>query len=130
MGGMDFPCFLRLLREFHDMNEQEHLNKEHGQILNSLFSSTEVKAFREIFIYVDDNSNDSLSFEQVKEMVSRVIPLGDKLTGRLKTMWSRKASEDSDTDRIDFPEFLMLMKRLLDVNFGGIKGYSALHAAK
>jgi len=121
---VEFSKFLRLVREFHDLSEQERLSLEEGTILKSLFSSAEVKAFREIFIFLDEDGRDCLSFDQVKEMIAGVAPLGDKLIGRLRTMWPGKASDDSqrgDLGTIDFPEFLNLMKQLLDVNFGGIK---------
>jgi Ca2+-binding EF-hand superfamily protein len=118
-----FSNFLRLTREFQDESENERLEKEQSVISKSKFSNSEVKSFREIFISIDEEATDAVTFEQVKELISRITPLGDKLTSRLRGMWSAKAPQGVQgvMGSIDFPEFLLLMRQLLDANFAGIQ---------
>merc|ERR1719487_2521663 len=87
---LDFHDFLRLVREFKDLNENDRIDKERNAVTLTNFSNAEARAFREIFISIDENELDCLSFDQVKEMIHRVTPLGDKLTGRLRGMWPGK----------------------------------------
>jgi len=118
---LEFVYFVRLIRHIHDLGEHEQLSKEHSAVLMSLFGSDEVRGFREIFVSKDEDGQDSLSFGQVKDIIHGVIPIGDKLTMKLRSLWSGKASKGGDIGNIDFAEFLTLMKRLLDINFGGLR---------
>jgi len=117
---LEYSCFQRLVRHLHDLCENERLAMEHSAILMSRFSKDEVRSFREIFVSLDKGGHDCLSLDQVKEMLRRAVPMGDKFTNQLRSLWSGKASQGGDIGNIDFSELLHLMRRLLDADFGGI----------
>jgi len=127
-GSLDFPDFLRLMRQFHDLQDRERVAKEQRAIEETCFSSTEVRGFRELFLVSDDGSGE-LSLSEVKRMIHMICPLGDKyietLTKEFRKITGQQQRVEGNRDQADFPEFLWLMKRLLDVNFANLKEKTA-----
>jgi Ca2+-binding EF-hand superfamily protein len=73
----------------------------------------------------DDESWFGMTFKDVKILINRIVPLGDKSTSELAGHFGEvevgRASFDAVPAQggvLDFPDFLVLMRRLLDVNFG------------
>lgn len=120
-GTFEFLEFLRLIRQFRNLSESQRARKERLAVIQTKFDFFEIKGFREIFIATGSRGLDFLNFEQVRGLLHKITPLGDKLTARLQSMWASVSKLDS----LDFPDFLMLMRRLLDVNFAGIKDRTA-----
>jgi len=154
-GCLEFPDFLRLMRQFHEVQDRKRINKEQSAIKETGFSQTEVAGFRELFIVAaGDDCCGELSFEGVCNLIDGVTPLGDKYLNQLYKMFDEvvrshktkarpltgpksvlisllkkdqvgtgeKAPGDKPEDKtMDFPEFLFLMKRLMDSDFAGIK---------
>merc|ERR1712050_109044 len=47
---LDFPDFLRLVRQFHDLQEKERIMKEQDAVRSTNFTFCEVEEFRELFM--------------------------------------------------------------------------------
>lgn len=67
-----------------------------------------------------------VTFESCRSMIHAITPLGDNLTHQLKRIFdiqTRKKVQNGrgNTDEADFPEFLLLMKQLLDMNFAKLR---------
>eukprot|EP00434_Breviolum_minutum_P006936 symbB.v1.2.006122.t1/scaffold364.1/size219240/19 len=81
------------------------------------FSSSEVSEFRSIFLEVTQNEP-RMSLSDFKEMMSPVCPMGDKNSHAISAMWMEIC--DGSSKLFDFPDFLVMMRRLLDMNFANM----------
>jgi len=128
-GKLNFDDFLRTMRQFYDIQTQERLNKEAELVAETGFTPQEVQGFRELFQKSDENWDQELSLTEVKHMIQNVCPLGDRNEIDLVTMYkevrnaqaAKQTKFDGNQDNVDFPEFLLLMKKLLDCNFANIQ---------
>jgi len=81
------------------------------------FAMTEVSEFRSIFLE-RTRGDPMMSLNHFKELMSPVCPMGDKNSHAISGMW-REACGDV-TKMCDFPDFLILMRRMLDMNFANM----------
>jgi len=116
-GSLKFADFLKLMGLFRDFKDKERLRKEQQAVKDSGFSNQEVAEFRELFLNSLGDSHD-LAFEEFREMIHRITPLGDALTAELEEIFCEVCNKQPEAD---FPDFLLLLKRLLDCNFARIK---------
>eukprot|EP00435_Cladocopium_sp_Y103_P056665 s643_g19.t1 len=98
------------------LQDRERAKKEAEAIEATGFNSSEVAQFRDFFLAANPSHHGSapveLSFDQFWKMINDITPLGDSLTVRLKEIFHEDA---------DFPEFLLMMKHLLESNFAKIQ---------
>lgn len=131
--GLGFKDFLKLMQLFREFQDQERAKKEAEAIEATGYNSSEVAQFRDFFLAAHGTSQHGsapveLSFDQFWKMIYDITPLGDSLTARLREIFheftqklpgavrSKQRAEDAD-----FPEFLLIMKHLLDTNFAKIQ---------
>lgn len=130
--GLGFKDFLRLMQLFREFQDRERAKKETESIEATGFNSSEVAQFRDFFLAANPSHHGSapveLSFDQFWKMINDITPLGDSLTVQLKEIFheftvkmpgavrSKQRAEDAD-----FPEFLLMMKHLLESNFAKIQ---------
>ncbi|CAE7503199.1 unnamed protein product [Symbiodinium natans] len=131
--GVVFQDFLKLMQLFREFQDGQRLHKEQQAVQATAFSGSEVAQFRDLFILAANASHESslpaeLSFDQFRNMIHDITPLGDALTADLKDIFAkftRRISGEVRSKRsfedADFPEFLLMMKHLLDINFANIK---------
>jgi len=123
-GSLDFQDFLRLMKQCRDLQDRERLQKEAIAISETGFTPQEVNDFRELFLACDDGTGE-LTLQNVTKMVNQITPLGDKYKAELATMFrsvtGRQLRVEGQKDEADFPEFLWLMKQLLERNFANIQ---------
>jgi len=124
-GSLDFQDFIRIMRQFHDIQTQEQNNKERQATEESGFRTEEVQDFREMFLACDEAGVHELMLSDIKKMLANICVIGDKqlaeLAGHFREVSKRWGKSEDHRDRIDFPEFLLLMKKLIEVNFANIK---------
>jgi len=116
--------FLGLARYCQDLVEMDMLREEKEAIKKIGFDASEVDDFRSLFMGGTGQIGDQLiTFSEIQELLGKVVPLGHRNVQALKeellVATSTKQGRKSD-DSADFPEFLALMRRLLDSNFAGI----------
>ncbi|CAE7503252.1 unnamed protein product [Symbiodinium natans] len=119
--------FLALSRVCVDIVELEKLKRERNAIEERDFTPAEVLEFRSLFMSQATSSGlpgtyrNRLSFDELVELLARVIPLGYKNAQVLKreVRQVHKHGPGGD-DSVNFVEFLNLMERLLAMNFGGM----------
>lgn len=138
-GGMDFPDFLLLMRQFHDLSETERLKKETQAIAMTGFTLGEVEEFRALFMGGEEGSavRTSMSFDGLKSLIDSIAKLRPRDITQLQEIFWTVIMEGEDDHHVErpwerhdesgigrqvahFPEFLKIMQRLLDTNFAGI----------
>jgi len=115
--------FLQLVRACRNLVEAEMWQQETEAIAKTGFDKNEVNEFRMLFLGDSQPGEDNtyVSLAHVKELLGKVVPLGHKRSLALKEqLASMKGGSGQGEDTVDFPQFLMLMRRLLDDNFAGI----------
>lgn len=136
-GAIDFDDFVRLMRQFYDNQERERVEQEQRVVRQTGFTRVEVEGFRELFMHyaqaateerdeADDAANAEMTFPELKFMIGTICPLGTKRIVELTEIFKDVMTEDDDDTKraMRFPDFLLLMRRLLDVNFAGIREQS------
>lgn len=126
-GTLDFDDFVRLVNKCHDLRDKELLEREKKAIRDTGFAPEEVQGFRELFM--GDVERIHLSFDDLKEMLSSVVPLGHANSKKLEAVAKSLASHDDTGLKVEFPEYLRIMRHLLDTNFAGIEEHARRAAA-
>merc|ERR1739848_421226 len=120
-GDFDFLDFLRLMRLIRDLQEQFRIQKELTAVDQTRFSGQEVEEFRELFEVAGGENTQEINYEQLKDLVQRIAVLSPKTSDQLRAIFTEMAAQQDSTDgtadMLDFPEFLLLMRQLVDVNF-------------
>jgi len=144
-GCLNFEEFIKLMSLFRDVQNEEKFEKLKAVVEETGFSPPEVEGFRELFLGRDDGDQTSdarsvgMTFNDVKLLINAVVPLGDRSLNELHEHFSAvhnsERIEHGDTSShidgmLDFPDFLILMKRLTDLNFGRINDSAIESMAK
>jgi len=152
-GSLDFPDFLRLMRQFDDMQERQRLMKEEYCKEVTQFSPQEVEGFRSLFIGKEEEDGSyrvNLGLQEFIDMLSTVVRLTRPQQLEVTALFNNvTCSKDGDASRkalmsssdqlkarrgsnvspqgstIDFPEFCVLMHQLLENNFADIQEQSS-----
>jgi len=119
-GWLDFNEFVTLVQRIQDIEDTDREDRERAAIEATGFEPAQVDEFRELFIENDVDRADEVSELRVQRLLSNVeavasIPL-DKLRVAARNMSDRGRSNRirrGNTDYLDFPEFLCLMKGVL-----------------
>lgn len=121
-GCLRFKDFLKLMRLILDFQDKERAQTEVSIIKSTGFTLSEVQEFRELFLEVDEGTG-VVTFEACRSMIHRITPLGDNLTHQLKRIFEIQTRKKPShrAHEADFPEFLMLMKQLLEMNFAQLR---------
>jgi Ca2+-binding EF-hand superfamily protein len=128
-GGLHFQGFLRLARGCHDLMEQEQLRREKESVKELGFQKHEVEAFRELFLGGGDRT--SLSLEDVQSMLATVVPMGHNNCQEFEKLFGQVASKKpSGKIGVNFPEFLLFIKRCLEGDLGRINEHAEQRARK
>mmetsp|Transcript_82627 Transcript_82627/g.183496 ORF Transcript_82627/g.183496 Transcript_82627/m.183496 type:complete len:1087 (+) Transcript_82627:87-3347(+) len=126
-GTLDLRDFIRLMDGLRELEQQDKRDKEMKAVANSGFSPREVAEFRDLFLH--SGKADHLAIRDLRAMIKSICPLGDKNMAELNEHIKYVAGASLPADAIhgsaevsdlDFPDFLLLMKRLMDTNFAGI----------
>jgi len=124
-GRLDFCDFLRLMRQVRDIQDQLSIGKELRAIGETMFSPTEVQEFRDLLLAVRGEATE-VGFDEVRALLGAIVPMGAKNVRELHVIYDKVAARQEDSEgsntRLDFPEFLWLMRELLDANFANISG--------
>lgn len=135
-GQLDFQDFLRLMRQVKDIQDQLMIGKELRAIEETRFSPSEVLEFRELLLAVRTESGfdevcgflgvgaTEVGFEDVRVLLGAIVPMGARNCSLLKVKYNevagRQSGVEGSEDKLDFPEFLWLMRELLDSNFANM----------
>jgi len=119
-GRLDFHDFIPMMRQFHDLEENEIIAKEQKAEAETGFNAQEIQEFRQLFLEIGQQAT-KLSLGETKKMISTICPLGDKNTAEFTALFRKVAGHHAD-----FPDFLRLMRSLLDMDFAQIKERASL----
>jgi len=131
-GSIDFQDFLRLTSRLCEMQDAERHEREQHVIELTAFSQEEVDEFRSLFMEHDQNNQGGIKLAGAKSMIHAITPLGDVLAAQFAEIFKSITAAnrtgrpiERSADEMDFPEFLMLMRKLLDMDFGRLKSKTA-----
>merc|ERR1719454_383461 len=94
--------------------------KERDIIAKTRFDTDEVAQWREIFLKFDTDGSGAFDTDEGKVLLQAVgINLNERTMHDRYLQLFHEVDLDQD-DAMDFPEFLLMMRRLLDLDFGGI----------
>eukprot|EP00929_Paragymnodinium_shiwhaense_P113824 TRINITY_DN8210_c0_g1_i4.p1 TRINITY_DN8210_c0_g1~~TRINITY_DN8210_c0_g1_i4.p1 ORF type:complete len:247 (-),score=103.84 TRINITY_DN8210_c0_g1_i4:162-902(-) len=140
-GTITFPVLLQLLRILYNERDRTLLAREKAAIEEAKFDNGEVKNFREVFIswceqerdfaqveamnegihYVDEDEPGDTPKEIKREGCRRfLLALGLKMSQRDIQELNFKLSELHREGKVDFSDFLRLMRWMMEVNFVNI----------
>jgi Ca2+-binding EF-hand superfamily protein len=98
------------------------------------FTSDEVAEFRQIFLAADENGDGELTLEEAREMVMRVCPFSSEHHNQFNKIFAEVAQKqmhlEGSGDEADFPEFLWLMRSILDADFASVAKQSSTFSKK
>jgi Ca2+-binding EF-hand superfamily protein len=131
---LDFEEFVRLVRRVHDFETMARVSKEAMVVEETGFSAHEVQGFRDIFVKQACGLRE-LPFGEVKAIMSGICPMGAKHTEEfqvilrqiVKCPLGREDQPDKDLN-VDFPDFIRLMRQIINSNFGQVQGRFGLKA--
>jgi len=123
-GAIDFQDFLRMMQHLQESQDRQKMMKENLATQEAKFAAGEVAEFRELFLAQGEGCAE-LTFDQVKQLISLILPMGDRNAAEFGKIFrrncARQESVEGRHDLADFPEFLWLMRELLDLNFGNLR---------
>eukprot|EP00930_Biecheleria_cincta_P084206 TRINITY_DN7369_c0_g1_i3.p1 TRINITY_DN7369_c0_g1~~TRINITY_DN7369_c0_g1_i3.p1 ORF type:complete len:236 (+),score=56.90 TRINITY_DN7369_c0_g1_i3:243-950(+) len=133
-GSMKFEEFTKLMRNMNDSRTRTYLAKEQRVFEQVKFTKNQIRDFREIFVQNDVQGQDTLSFASVTGLLQNLVDLGGRSAHSFSDIWL-KASEEKPTGgseawTLDFPDFILLLEQLLDLDFCGIQAKSAQAAER
>lgn len=120
-GVLRFEQFLKLMRTVEDFEHSQRFAKEEAAAAEALFSKAEVAEFRDIFISLTSEMKmNKVSFQDCKDQLATFLPMGEKNTKLFETLWTEVLIGGTEQDT-DFSEFMLIMRRIVDSNFGETK---------
>jgi Ca2+-binding EF-hand superfamily protein len=120
-GEINFLEFLQLMRRFTNESDAEQLRKEKDIIKRTKFTPEEVNLWRDIFLKFDDDNSGAFDVTEGKTLLQAVgVNLNERVMHDRYLSLFRDVDEDED-GLMDFPEFLLLMKKCIDLDFGGLQ---------
>jgi len=121
-GTVDFGDFLRLMRHHHDDCDREELEKIDKAIKETGFSDDEAQQFRTIFEEIDFESMGHIDLDSIQKMLHAVCPLYRQHIQQLTSLFNEVTGGGM---YVDFPDFLRVLRKVLDVDLAGIKTKTA-----
>eukprot|EP00746_Dinoflagellata_sp_MGD_P003861 gnl/MRDRNA2_/MRDRNA2_107481_c0_seq1.p1 gnl/MRDRNA2_/MRDRNA2_107481_c0~~gnl/MRDRNA2_/MRDRNA2_107481_c0_seq1.p1 ORF type:complete len:960 (+),score=200.42 gnl/MRDRNA2_/MRDRNA2_107481_c0_seq1:57-2882(+) len=121
---IDFKDFLQLCRQYQDERDEEQLTREAAAVEKTGFKPEEVAEFRNVFKSADMDCNQYLSNFEIRHLLSRIVGSFSETSGKELVGIFREFSGDG-ARQLDFSDFLLLMKRLMDMNFADINTKAA-----
>lgn len=133
-GKLDFDEYLVLMRVLQDEEEMRKYMKEKDAIVACKFSRSEVSEFRSIFQAFDTDCSGEMTFVEFEVLLTQIFPenlvFGERMSHELEVLMTDVLGETDGEERmLDFPGFLQVMRRIQDVDFGGINEQVACQAS-
>lgn len=123
-GTLDFGDFLRLMRHHHDDCDREELEKINKSIAETGFSDDEAQQFRTIFEQIDSEGTGHISLGDIQRMFNTICPLQRQHISELANIFNDVTPGSDAGWEVDFPDFLRVIRRCLDVDLAGIKAWT------
>jgi Ca2+-binding EF-hand superfamily protein len=112
------------MRKFSDDKEAEYIRKEKDAATKSRLDPDDVIKWRAIFIKFDADGNGEFDASECKVLLQAVgVNVNERSMNDMYLKIFKEADEDH-SDGLDFPEFLILIRKFLDVDFGGLASRS------
>jgi len=120
---LDYEEFLDLMRYYNGRREEKFYKKELKAIRQSKFSDSEVQEFRIIFQSFDLDQSGTIDIDECIQLIEQITRLTMAQKKELIDIMYEKDTKDTKIENPgdhDFPEFLLLIRRLVDDDFAQI----------
>lgn len=117
--GFGLMQVLRLVAHCTDIAEEDLLKRERQAIARTGFTIQEVIDVRELFMGHQNKQRMKISLLDMKVMLAGIVPMGQKNSEELRNHLKEVIGPDGQLEA-EFPEFLLVMRRLLNANFAGL----------
>eukprot|EP00442_Polarella_glacialis_P058684 CAMPEP_0115089938 /NCGR_PEP_ID=MMETSP0227-20121206/25064_1 /TAXON_ID=89957 /ORGANISM="Polarella glacialis, Strain CCMP 1383" /LENGTH=804 /DNA_ID=CAMNT_0002480853 /DNA_START=52 /DNA_END=2463 /DNA_ORIENTATION=- len=128
-GTVSFWVIVQLLRALYRKDDQSTELRLSRVAEEAKFSATEVTEFQEVFngcwerdaVFEEGGGAGSNRKRLLsKSSLSRLLrTMGMKLNGEQREMLDNKVTELCSNENVDFPGFLLIMRWMIETNFGG-----------
>merc|ERR1712096_583478 len=116
---VNFRGFLQLMRQFLDDSDAQMLKKEEECIERTGFSQDDVLLWRDVFTKFDLDRSGAYDPSEGKKLLGALGIQMDRAASVKYGAIFKEVDEDGSGD-LDFAEFLLLIKKLIDEDFAGI----------
>lgn len=116
---LDFHTFLRVLRYMVDDEVESSRRRERELIARAYFNDDELQGFKAVFDSLDESGDGEIPLQQMKRLFENLgLKLNRSQMQELVVMI--REVDENDSLAIDFGEFSLLMRKLVDKNFAGL----------
>jgi len=116
-GSLDFSEFVCLMRKIQDHQDEEQLLVESNTVKELRFTRQAANEFRELFVAADQNGSCKLSFEDIRDMIARSLPLDHKQCDILYGYFYKAIQKGDNDGQADFLEFLHVIRMVIDAGW-------------
>jgi Ca2+-binding EF-hand superfamily protein len=128
-GKLEFDEYLQLMRLIQDAADLQKIEKEQTAVQATGFLREEVAEFRKVFQVFDSDASGEMSFDEFISLIATLVP--DQDTNMSRELQNMLKDIDKDGNRsLDFPEFLRIMRRVQDDNWGEVNQRAAEKVAE
>lgn len=118
-GSIEFQEFLLLMRLVSNRCSREKLAKERAAVADTRFSVRELREFRKVFRSFARDPRGDMHFDELQEMMGTITRAATGARGSQELLDIVRRYAGSD-DALDFPQFLHVMRDLVEKNWGNI----------
>ncbi|KAF4667713.1 hypothetical protein FOL47_003423 [Perkinsus chesapeaki] len=116
---LDFHTFLHVVRYLVDDEVETSRRRERELIARASFNDDELQGFRQVFDSLDESGTGEIPLQQMKRLFETLgLKLNREQMQELIIMI--REVDENDSLAIDFGEFSLLMRKLIDKNFAGL----------
>jgi hypothetical protein len=116
---LSFAKFIKLMRCLHDLKDQDPVVRQSDIIAYTRFSPKEVEEFQLIFTRA--TQRDLMGPNEFIQMVGGCCTIDDNYKDMLRRIFTEVVEVDACSRNATFPDFLLLMRRIVDMDFAHIQ---------
>jgi Ca2+-binding EF-hand superfamily protein len=126
-GAIDFRTFLRLASKCQELFDRRKMLREREAVAQVKFTPYQVKEFREIFMEFDKSDCEAVTLNEMMELLAQLVPMGTKNKDAITQVFKEVVCSKNEAE---FPDFLMILRRMLDLDICSINDYARVAAAR
>jgi len=119
-ASIDFQEFLTFMRLVTERCSREKLAKEQKAAKETNFSVRELKQFRKVYKGFDTDTSGDMNFKELQHMIATIVASADGSKAERSLHEIFEMFDGNKDQKLDFPEFLHVMRHILDTNWNGI----------
>jgi Ca2+-binding EF-hand superfamily protein len=110
-----FPEFLQVMRLATDRSDLLHCEREHQAAKDADFSPSEVMDLRQVFRICDSDNSHFLDLSELHEFITKSMNVSAHVADCVISGFQE--SDTNGDNQLDFAEFILLMRKVIDEGF-------------